>query len=669
MTKMTKLIVLSVIVFSLALYPVAADEGDSAYKTPDQIKRILRDLADQNKNNAQLLNLGKTVGDRDILLIELKGSDATAPAILVAANMEGNCPLATEAAVELTELLLTEWKTDLDTHRWFIMAVGNPDGYARFFDSPTHASFVNDRPVNDDKDDATGEDGPDDLNGDGFITQMRQLHPEGGWMMVEDNPVLMKKAETDRGEDGMYRLFEEGIDNDGDGRINEDGPGGANPGRNFPHNFRHFTTTNGLWAASENESRALLRFAFDHPEIAMVLTFGRANSLREVPSGSRGVGATQDSYKVPRWMARRMGVDPDKKFPLSELVEMAKEFTGSQDITEDQVLQWLGAGAATKPNKKDTPYWEEITKRYKDFIKEAGLNGKRLDPPDFSSGAVEDWAYYQFGVPSFAVDFWTVPVKEKEEKKETGALSPDEIEKMSNEEFIELGTEKIGEFLEAAGVGAQYTPEMTIQALQGGMITTKKIAEMARKKEKKEESGGADEEDQALYDYNPDAFVIWQEYDHPTLGKVEIGGKIPYADLAPPPAEADSLVTKQLPFIRTLAGLLPQVAIEKIEIAQRSRDVWEINSWVVNEGFLPYPTHQGERCQRPTPAVVTLDRGSAALLEGKERQTVGLLDGSGGSKKVSWLLQAGRGSDITISVNGFSAGTAEQTVSLVEGGK
>ncbi|MCP4755011.1 MAG: hypothetical protein GY866_29385, partial [Proteobacteria bacterium] len=272
---------------------------------------------------------------------------------------------------------------------------------------------------------------------------------------------------------GEYRLFDEGLDNDGDGEINEDGPGGVNPGRNFPHNFKHYTATNGRWAASEAESRAILRFAFDHPEIAMTLFFGRSNSLKSVPEGKKAQAA-QDKYKVPERMANRMGLDPDKEYPLKDLVEMAREYSGYKELTEEMVLQFLGAGAAMSPSGKDLPYWNEISKRYNDFIEEVELDGKRLDPPSFRSGSIDEWAYYQYGVPSFSMDFWTLPVVEKKEEKKEGELTPDEIEKMSNEEFIELGADKINEFLKASGAPAQFSAEQVIMALKGGMMTTEK---------------------------------------------------------------------------------------------------------------------------------------------------------------------------------------------------
>jgi len=295
---------------------VIAGGAELGYRTPQEIQSTLEKTAKGN-DIATLHTLGQTPGGQDILLMELGPGKKDVPAVLLVANMEGDSPPATRAAMQLISLLTGDWKGDTDSLRWYIMPMANPDGYASFFAKPLNNSYVNGRAVNDDRDDATNEDGPDDLNGDGYITVMRQVHPEGKWIAVEGNPVLMKRAEAGKGEQGKYRLYEEGIDNDGDGEINEDGPGGANPGHNFPHDFRQYTYANGLFAASEPESRAILQFAFEHPEIAMLLAFDRTNSLLNVPESARKSEATQEKYRLPHWMAENAGIDPEQEFSVS----------------------------------------------------------------------------------------------------------------------------------------------------------------------------------------------------------------------------------------------------------------------------------------------------------------------------------------------------------------
>jgi hypothetical protein len=612
MTRLAGIILIAA-TFLYAAAPPAHGQR-SAYRTPDEIARALDNIRSSSQGPATVETLCETPGGRPLKMLRLGDDGANQPAILVVANMEGNCPIASEAALRLADLIATDWSAERDAYRWYIIPLGNPDGHQRYFSRPLSLHPVNDRPVNNDNDDATDEDPPDDLNGDGFITLMRQKHPEGQWIEVEGNPVLMKRADRGKGEKGIYRLLPEGFDNDGDGDINEDGPGGANPGHNFPHGFEHYHPTNGPWPASEAESRAILQFAFDHPEIAMLVTFGRTNSLKDVPGSSRKTEAAGGSYKVPERWANRLGLDPDKEYPIDELLPLARDYTGYKELTTDELLRWLGVGAAVNPDKGDLTYWKEISKRYNDFIKDAGLTGERLDPPGFSDGCIEEWGYYQYGVPSFSMDFWTVPKPEKPEPDSTEAGPKDK----------------------------KYGKE-------------------------KDDGSGADESQEALYAFDSTAFVPWTPFDHPTHGAVEIGGPIAYRDVTPPIDQVDTLLDKQLPFLRQLAGLLPKIAIEKVEVDNKSPGVWKIEAWIANSGFLPYPTHQGQRCQRPTPAFVTLRGNALTFLEGKERTTVGLLEGSGGTAKVAYLVQAAAGTDLTLEVQSPSAGGEQRTITLTGG--
>lgn len=670
MTKTTGVLVTLAALLCLAAIPDTPGATAFAYRTPEAVSQAIGSIAKQSQGPARVTTLCQTPGGRDLSLLVIGDDKQPKPAVMVVANMDGNCPIATEAALKLGELLGTEWKDEREAYNWYIIPLGNPDGFARYFAQPLSQSFVNDRSINDDNDDASDEDGPEDLNGDGLITMMRQAHPEGTWMAVEGNPVLMKQADNAKGEKGVWRLFTEGVDNDGDGTINEDGPGGTIPGHNFPHAFNHYVPENGPWPASEIESRSILEFAFAHPEIAIVVTFGRTNTLKSIPEGNRTAVAGGGKYKVPERWANRFGLDADTEYPIEDLLALARDAFEFPDLTEDQLLQWLGIGAVVNPNKQDLGYWKEISKRYNDFIKEAGADGERLDPPGFADGCIEEWAYYQYGVPSFSLDFWTLPKKKKEEKKAgDSTLSADDVEKMSNDDFMALGTEKIAAFLKENKAPSQFSAEQLIEGMKAGHMSTKRVASFLRKAKEKEEEGGADETEQALYDFDSTAFVSWKPYDHPRLGKVEIGGKIAYRDLTPSDAQADSLIGIQLPFMRDLVKTLPKLTIEETKAENKSPGVWRVETWVSNTGLLPYPTHQGERCQRPTPAIVTIAGDGITLLEGKPRSSIRLLDGSGGSSKISWLVQANAGQQVTVKVDSKSAGSATQTLTLTGGGQ
>ncbi|MCK5127103.1 MAG: hypothetical protein KAR42_12690 [candidate division Zixibacteria bacterium] len=669
MSKLVRIFIGGCLLLGLVISPISA-AAQYDYLSPEKINAKIKDISGKNKDISKLHTLAVTPGGRDVILLELGQKKGNNRAILVVANMEADYPISSEAALKLADNLTTEWKDNLDNYTWYIVACANPDGYANYFSTPLYTNFGNAKKVNNDNDDAVDEDGPDDLNKDGFVTMMRYKHPEGLWITVEDNPFLMKLADSEKGETGLYRMKQEGLDNDGDGEINEDGFGGVNPGLNFPHRFKHYTGTNGLWAASEEESRGLLTFAFDHPEIAMVVVLGRNNTLAEVPPSNNKSKATKDKYKLPGWMARNLGIDPKQEFPISELVEMGREFTGNPNLDEDTILRFLNVGAAVNPNKRDLIYWEKITEEYNEFMEEASLDGKRLSSPEFSPGSVAEWAYYQYGVPTFCMDFWTLPEPEKkEEEKDSLALTPEKIENMTTEEFLALGEEKIDEFLKSSGAPSQYSAKMIMSALEGGMMTTKRMAKMMKKMKKEDDSGGVDETDETLFAMRPEAFLEWKEYQHPTLGTVEIGGMVPYSTVTPPADKVDELIDKQIPFLIKLTEKLPAITISNVEVEKKASGVYKIDAWVTNSGLMPYPTYQGKRCQGPTPMIVTISGKSLKFLEGKERIVIPILGGSGGVKKLSWLINGKDGGKVELKISGPSIGSHTQSVTLKGGAK
>ncbi len=72
----------------------------------------------------------------------------------------------------------------------------------------------------------------DDLDGDGNICTMRKKDPFGAYKTDPEDPRLMVRVKP--GEKGEWTMLgEEGLDNDGDGQVNEDGEGYVDPNRNW----------------------------------------------------------------------------------------------------------------------------------------------------------------------------------------------------------------------------------------------------------------------------------------------------------------------------------------------------------------------------------------------------------------------------------------------------
>ncbi len=172
------------------------------------------------------------------------GPDADKPAMWIDGNVHGNEVQGGEAVL-YTAWYLCENRNEpmvrelLENSVFHLMPLVNPDGRAHWFqkahDSSSSRTGV--QPTDDDRDGRLDEDPPNDLDGDGHITQMRKHLPGRGTHRQDpDDPrVLVPVAPNDEGRRGDWVLLgEEGIDDDGDGRVNEDEVGGYDMNRAWP---------------------------------------------------------------------------------------------------------------------------------------------------------------------------------------------------------------------------------------------------------------------------------------------------------------------------------------------------------------------------------------------------------------------------------------------------
>jgi len=193
------------------------------------------------------------------------------------------------------------------------------------------------------------------------------------------------------------------------------------------------------------------------------------------------------------------------------------------------------------PLREDLAFYNELTEKYKEFLKEKGAEPKRLAPQSAKDGSFELWSYYHLGVPTFSMDLWTLPEVKKEQKDES-ALTIEKLESMSNDEFVALGEEKITAFLKESGAPPQYNGAMVINMVKSGQLSTKQIAGMMKQMgggDAEKDTEGANPQEKALLAFSDETldgkgFVDWKMFDHPTLGKVEIGGAVPMSTIHPP---------------------------------------------------------------------------------------------------------------------------------------
>jgi len=620
------------------------------YHTPEEVQQMLKQFG--SKSNTQLHQIAVSPGGAPVTVLEIGKNLDDVPAIFVGANFEGNVPLSTEGALYLAQMLLDS-SAYTQNMKWYILAQPNPDASNDYFAKVKTGSSLNLMKVNNDGDEASDEDGADDLNGDGLITQIRVKDPVGQYFISKNDPRIMDKVDKSKGQKGEYKLYSEGIDNDSDGEYNEDGFGGVNIGISFPHLFPYTNKEAGKYSGESPETYGVLRFIFDRPNIAMVYTLGTSNFCLVPPKGGRTGGANFDKIKIPERYGKAFGIDVSKTYSMDEVIEMfSSRVPAGMEITPSMVAGFLGLGAAVNPLDEDLVFYKKYSEDYKKYLEAKKFNTDLLDPTPAKDGSFELWAYYHLGVPSFSMRLFSVP-KVKEEKKADGeVVSMDDVEKMSPEDFIALGDEKIGAFLKANNAPEQFTAEQVKKMMESGRVTPQRMVVMMKQMPKPEKEGELSEKDKALLAYSDKeldgkGFVTWQKVDHPTLGEVEVGGYAPYLETTPKATLIDSMAKTQLPWLLKLSTQLPEFSIESQKVTDLGAGIYKLEIFVANNGELPYPIAMGERNSHPAPLILTL-KGEFELLEGLPRTPIGKL-GAGEVKKFTWLMKAKKG-DVTATV-------------------
>lgn len=239
------------------------------------------------------------------------GPDTEKPAMMLDANRHAGEVTAGESVFwQLHHMLVNYGKDEeitrlIDNYAFYFRPRNNPDGSLLYLNTAQSLRSTT-RPTDNDGDGLLDEDPGEDLDGDGFIRQMRIKVPKGEGTHVIDSADpkgrLMRRVEDD--EEGDYLVMSEGIDNDGDGRTNEDGIGGLDLHRNYPENWRPMPgrdltgrgwtqTGAGEFPLSEPETRSLVIFLLEHPNIGVV------NSMdTSVPMHLRGPSTSKSEERM-----------------------------------------------------------------------------------------------------------------------------------------------------------------------------------------------------------------------------------------------------------------------------------------------------------------------------------------------------------------------------------
>jgi hypothetical protein len=255
------------------------------------LKVIYSWLTKWQKEFPDLVNLyevGKSFEGRPIMQMTLTnkktGKDTDKPAAFFEGGRHSGEITSSECVMWMAQYILMNYGKDkdvthlLDTKAIYLKPVNNPDGHNLYLNTAqSNRSTV--RPYDSDGDSLLDEDAPEDLDNDGMILTMRWKDEKKGNLVPDPKDStgrIMKRVPAGQ---GIYLSSSEGIDNDNDGRINEDGIGGLDLHRNYPENWRPETEETGRgyvqggageFPLSETETRAVVDFLLGHPNISVV---------------------------------------------------------------------------------------------------------------------------------------------------------------------------------------------------------------------------------------------------------------------------------------------------------------------------------------------------------------------------------------------------------------
>jgi len=236
----------------------------------------------------ELRSIGVSEEGRDIYLLTINnpqtGRDTDKPGIYVDGAIHGNEIQATEVCLYLAWYLLDSYaknpviKELVDGRAFYIIPTVNVDSRSRFFSDAGGYNIGRTAriPHDDDRDGLIDEDDYDDLDGDGEILRMRIRDPSGKWKTDPDDPRVMIRVKP--GKQGEWRrLGSEGIDNDGDGRLNEDTPGYVDMNRNYGYNWqpRYVQGGAGDFPMSSKPTKAVADFVLTKPNISFNFAFSQ----------------------------------------------------------------------------------------------------------------------------------------------------------------------------------------------------------------------------------------------------------------------------------------------------------------------------------------------------------------------------------------------------------
>ena len=151
-------------------------------------------------------------------------------------------------------------------------------------------------------------------------------------------------------------------------------------------------------------------------------------------------------------------------------------------------------------------------------------------------------------------------------------------------------------------------------------------------------------------------FVAWSAWKHPLLGDCEVGGFAPYLRETPTAAQARDLAARTAPFVAKLAEKRPKIEVRGIRATPLADGLVKLEARLANTGSLATTTEMGRIAGAVPPVVVRVmidgrPASPEALRSGRPVEKIDRLEASA-TREFAWIVRVPRGAVASLSVTG-----------------
>lgn len=292
------------------------------------------------------------------------------------------------------------------------------------------------------------------------------------------------------------------------------------------------------------------------------------------------------------------------------------------------ILYPPGTRSSTAVSEKDINQFIEIANMGKEELGYEPLNiydSFIADPANYDSGAFDDWCYQSQGIVAYTVELWDL-------------------------------AKRVGVPL----VWNARNKESAQDELKRFVACMKWVKENA-----------------------PEYYEDWKPFHHETFGDVEIGGfNFKFSQQNPPESFLNGVLEQMTRFMIRFAQSMPRLTIDTLTSEKVSDDIYKVTAIVGNLGYLPTNlTEEAKKLNISKEVEVTISGGK--VISGLEKTKIGNLEGYGSTstgtnfygnistdynakarKKLTWVVQAKSGTEITVSCAQEKSGKASKTITL-----